>query len=434
MQEIRRCVAPNGAEIAYAVTGSGPPLVLPAWWTSDVEADWEDPLWRDLLGNLGANHTVVRYDRPGVGQSARSRSSFTLDDEVDYLFTVIDAVGDAPVSLLAMSCGGPPAIALSARRPDLVAKLVLYAAYLDGRDIAPEGAREAMVSLVRSTWGSVGSRALADTFLPSATRAQVVEFARRQRTQASPEIAANLLQLTYDMEVRAEAAKVACPVVVLHRSGDRAIHPRCGRALADAIPQASFVELPGTEHGMHQGDTASLVREIERFLLGSSAFEYTTRELATVLFTDIVDSTALASRLGDEEWAMRLDEHDRVSTAAVEHFGGRVVKHTGDGILATFSSPTQALGCARKLHRDVEGIGLTIRAGAHVGEIEVRGDDISGIAVNVAARVMGDAGGGETRATSVVRELSSGSGFRFDELPATRLKGVDGDWILCVVT
>jgi class 3 adenylate cyclase len=434
MQEIRHCVAQDGAEIAFAVSGSGPPLVLPAWWVSDVEADWEDAGWRNLFDLLGTNHTVVRYDRPGTGRSARPRTSFTLEDEIVYLQAVIEDLAITPVSLVAMSCGGPPAVALAARRPDLVARLVLYASYIDGTDIAPTDTRDALVALVRSAWGSVGSRALADIFLPSATRDQIAEFARSQQEVATPDVAAELLQLTYDMEVRSEVDHVQCPVLVLHRSGDRAIHPRCGQALARALATASMVELPGTAHSMHEGDSVALVREIERFLLGSSSLEFSSRELAAVLFTDIVDSTPLAARLGDEEWAMRLDEHDRISRAAVEHFGGRTVKDTGDGALAVFGLPTQALSCARKLHRDLQQLGFQVRAGIHVGEIELRGDDIAGIEVNTAARVMGQATGGDTLVTSVVRDLSAGSGFAFDDLPLTRLKGIDGEWVLSRAT
>lgn len=426
-------MAQDGAEIAYAVSGSGPPLVLPAWWVSDVEADWEEPDWRNLFDLLGTNHTVVRYDRPGVGRSARPRSSFTLEDEIVYLHAVIDDLGTAPVSLVAMSCGGPPAIALAARSPHLVSRLVLYGSYIDGRDVAPKDTQDALVALVRSAWGSVGSRALADIFLPSASREQIAELARSQQEVATPDIAAELLQLTYDMEVRSEVDHVQCPVLVLHRSGDRAIHPRCGKALASALPTASMVELPGTAHSMHEGDSVALVREIERFLLGSSSLEFSSRELATVLFTDVVDSTLLAARLGDEEWARRLDEHDRISRAAVEHFEGRLVKETGDGVLAVFGLPTQALACARKLHRDLQRLGIHVRTGIHVGEIELRGDDVAGIAVNVAARVMGQAAGGDTLVTSVVRDLSAGSGFTFNDLPPTRLKGIDGAWTMCVV-
>lgn len=430
MQDLRRCIADDGAEIAYAVSGDGPPLVLPAWWVSDLERDWRDPSWRQLLDQLGANHTVIRYDRPGVGQSAGHRTSFTLEDEVRYLSTLIDEIDLGPVAMLAMSCGGPPAISFAARHPDRVSGLVLFASYVDGQDIAPTDSQMALVALVRSTWGSVGSRTLADIFMPAADRSDVADYARYQRAVSSPDLAADLLRMTFDMDVRADAPLVRCPVLVLHRTGDRAVHPRCGRALAGRLPEARLVELEGSGHSMNDGDSTALVREVEQFLLGYSSVEYVSRRLATILFTDIVGSTKMATDLGDGAWRMRLDEHDRRTRAAVEHHAGRVVKTTGDGVLAVFDLPTQALGCAKQLHRDLRPQGIEITAGIHVGEIEARGDDIAGIAVNVAARVQSTATSGTTRTTATVRDLSAGAGYDFAEVATTELAGVDGTWTL----
>ena len=430
MQVLHGCVADDGAHIAYAVSGSGSPLVLPAWWVSDLEKDWQDPSWRQLLDQLGANHTVIRYDRPGMGRSAGRRTTFTQEDEVRYLSTLVDAIDLGPVAMLAMSCGGPPAISFAARYPDRVSKLVLFASYVNGDDIAPADSRAAIVALVRSTWGSVGSRTLADIFMPGADRSEVADYARYQRAVSSPDLAADLLQMTFDMDARDEASLVRCPVLVLHRKGDRAVHPRCGRALADLIPAAGIVELDGSGHSMNEGDSTALVREVEQFLLGYSSVEYVSRRLATILFTDIVGSTRMATELGDAGWRMRLDEHDRATRAAVEHHSGRVVKTTGDGVLAVFDLPTQALGCAKTLHRNLRPLGLEITAGIHVGEIEARGDDIAGIAVNVAARVQATAESGTTRSTAMVRDLSAGSGYDFAEVTTTELKGVDGTWTL----
>ena len=430
MQELRRCVAEDGAEIAYAVTGQGPPLVLPAWWVSDLEKDWQDPSWRVLLDQLGANHTVVRYDRPGVGRSGGQRTSFTQEDEIRYLTTLLDEVDLGPVAMLAMSCGGPPAVSFAARYPDRVSKLVLFASYADGGDLAPADSQAALVALVRATWGSVGSRTLADIFMPSADRSEVADYARYQRAVSTPELAADLLQMTFDMDASDEAPLVRCPVLVLYRTGDRAVHPRCGRALAALIPTADVVELDGSGHSMNEGDSTALVREVEQFLLGYSSVEYVSRRLATILFTDIVGSTQLATDLGDGAWRTRLDEHDRTTKSAVEHHGGRVVKTTGDGVLAVFDLPTQALGCAKTLHRHLRHQGIEITAGIHVGEIEARRDDIAGIAVNIAARVQSTAAAGTTRTTAMVRDLSAGSGFDFAEVATTELKGIDGDWVL----
>ena len=430
MHDLRVCVADDGAQITYAVSGEGSPLVLPAWWVSDLEKDWQDPSWRRLLDQLGANHTVIRYDRPGMGQSAGNRTSFTQEDEVRYLTTLVDAIDLGPVAMLAMSCGGPPAISFAARYPERVSKLVLFASYPDGGDIAPADSREALVALVRSTWGSVGSRTLADIFMPGADRSDVADYARYQRAVSTPNIAADLLQMSFDMDARADAPLVRCPVLVLHRKGDRAVPPRCGRALAALIPSADIVELDGSGHSMHEGDSTALVREIEQFLLGYSSVEYVTRRLATILFTDIVGSTRMATELGDGGWRMRLDEHDRTTRAAVEHHAGRVVKTTGDGVLAVFDLPTQALGCAKTLHRNLRPQGIEITAGIHVGEIEARGDDIAGIAVNVAARVQSTASSGTTRTTAMVRDLAAGSSYHFAEVTTTELKGVGGSWTL----
>jgi class 3 adenylate cyclase len=435
MQDLRGCVADDGAEIAYAVSGEGgPPLVLPAWWVSDLEKDWQDPSWRQLLDQLGANHTVIRYDRPGMGQSAGRRTSFTQEDEVRYLTTLVDEIDLGPVAMLAMSCGGPPAISYAARYPDRVSKLVLFGSYADGGDIAPADSRAAIVALVRSTWGSVGSRTLADIFMPAADRSEVAEYARYQRAVSTPDLAADLLQMTFDMDARAEAPLVRCPVLVLHRRGDRAVHPRCGRTLAALIPAAEIVELDGSGHSMNEGDSTALVREVEQFLLGYSSVEYVSRRLATILFTDIVGSTTMATELGDGAWRMRLEEHDRTTRSAVEHHAGRVVKTTGDGVLAVFDLPTQALGCAKTLHRSLRPQGIEITAGIHVGEIEARGDDIAGIAVNVAARVQSTAVAGTTRTTAMVRDLSAGSGHSFAEVTTTELKGVGGTWTLYEAT
>jgi class 3 adenylate cyclase len=383
---------------------------------------------------LGESHTVIRFDRPGVGQSTRERNTFDLESEAHYLATVVDEVDLGPVSIFASSCGGPGSIAFAARRPDSVDRMILYSSYLDGTDVAPSETREALVAIVRSTWGSVGAKALADIFKPNASRSEVQQFAEFQRATASPDIAADLLQLTYDMNASEFAGDVRCPVLVVYRNGDRAIHPRCSRPLLESLPDVSLVELEGSAHMVNDGDSVALVREIERFLLGHSPHEFASRELVTVLFSDIVNSTPMATSLGDDAWRSRLDEHDRISTQAVEQLGGRVIKTTGDGVLATFPLPSQALACANALHRELASVGIQLTVGLHAGEVEVRGDDIAGIAVNIAARVLGQAASGQTLATSTVRDLSAGSGHSFVEIVTTELKGVDGSWTLCSTT
>lgn len=430
MQHIDRCVAGDGSEIAYAVSGEGPPLVLPAWWVSDLERDWESPNSRKLFDLLGKRQTVIRYDRPGVGVSGGERDSFTIEDEVRYLETVVRHVDVGPVSMLAMSCGGPPAISLAVDSPELVRALVLYASYPCGRRLAKSDSRDALVAFVRSMWGTVGSRTMSDMFKPGATRSEMKEFADYQREVSTPDTAAELMRLTFDMDVSDVAPLLECPVLVLHRSSDAVVPARFGRDLVELIPGARHVEFDGSDHHMADGDSDALVREVERFLLGNSSLDLVDRRLATVLFTDIVESTPLVARLGDEAWRSRLDEHDRIVESTVVDYGGHLVKSTGDGVLGLFELPTQAARCARALHDAVAPLDLALRVGLHTGEIELRGDDVLGVAVHVAARVQAEAGPGMTLATSTVRELSAGGGIEFEPYVTTALRGVGGDWTL----
>jgi class 3 adenylate cyclase len=434
VQTIRHCVAPDGAEIAYAVSGGGPALVMAAWWVSDLEQDWENPEWRRFYDRLGAHHTIVRYDKPGMGCSRCDRSSFTTEDEVSYLETVIDAFGADEVALFSMSCGVPVELTYAARNPERVSRIISYAGYADGSDLAPPETMEAIVSLVRSTWGSLGARTMADLFMPNATSAELQDFVRYQRRAAGADDAADLMRLSYTVSAREAVADVACPVLILHRQGDRAVSSHLSRELAESLHDASLVILDGSDHQPQLGDTDALIREIERFLLGHSVDDYATRRLATVLFTDIVGSTTLATELGDDAWRRRLDEHDTITGRAVERHGGRVVKSTGDGVLALFDLPSQALGCVALLNSQLPKAGLEIRAGIHTAEVEMRDDDVAGIAVNVAARVESHAGPGEVLVTSTVRDLSAGGSYRFEEHSTTELKGVDGVWTLYAVT
>lgn len=420
----------DGAEIAYAVSGAGPPLVLAPIWVSDLVRDWADPAQREFIEMLGETHSVVRLDRPGVGQSGRTRTRFSIESEAEYLAAVIEDVDLGPVSIFASSCGGPGAMRLAAERPDDVTAMVLYASYLAGTELAPGDAREALVALVRSVWGAVASSALAGLFKPGATREDAEYFAEYQRDVASADMAADLLQLTYDLDGSPYASRVRCPVLVMCRAGDRAINPRCSPPIAEAIPDAEFVQLDGVAHMPYDGDAHAVVREVEQFLVGQSSRSFTTRELTTVMFTDIVDSTPTATALGDDQWRSRLEQHDELSRRVVESAGGRMIKSTGDGVVATFPLPSQALSCARALHREIRRVGLELTVGLHTGEIERRGDDIAGIAVNVAARVEGVANAGQTLTTQTVRDLAGGSGFTFVEATTTELKGVDGSWVL----
>jgi pimeloyl-ACP methyl ester carboxylesterase len=258
------------SRIACAIDGTGPPLVLPAWWVSHVERDFADPAFSQFFSRLAERFTVVRYDRPGVGLSDRDRSIFTVEDEVATLQAVIDELAAPRVSLLAVSCGAPPALALAASHPERVERLVLFGGYASGRGIAPPEIRAALIALVRASWG-IGAKALSDIFTPEASSEDARRFAVDQRHSATPEIAARLLQLTFEMDVQDLVERIRVPTMVLHRRQDGAIAFSHGRDVAARLPGARLVPLDGRSHLPWQGDTEPVLLAIAEFL--GQAFE-----------------------------------------------------------------------------------------------------------------------------------------------------------------
>jgi pimeloyl-ACP methyl ester carboxylesterase/DNA-binding CsgD family transcriptional regulator len=261
-----------GHQIAYQVTGEGPPLVAPAWWLSHLELDWRDETFRDFWESLAEGFALIRYDHLGVGMSDRDvgPAELTLDGEVAALSAVLDELALERVSLFGGSSGGCTAVAFAARFPDRVERLLLYGAYMDGSLIAPREVREAIIAAVRSHWG-LGSRMLADIFFGEVGRAEQADFARYQRDATTAETAAALLQLVYGSDVRAEAKVIRAPTLVAHRREDRAIPYRLGRELAAAIPDARLVPLAGDDHFPWAGDSHALVRALRPALAPLSA-------------------------------------------------------------------------------------------------------------------------------------------------------------------
>ncbi len=257
----------GGRRVAYAVSGEGPPLVVPAWWVSHLELDWQDRAFRSFWDAVGEDHALVRYDGPGVGMSDRDGQpqERTLESEVALLGAVLDELGLERATLLGGSSGGCAAIAFAARFPDRVDRLLLYGAYADGGAIAPPEVRDAIVATVRSHWG-LGSRVLADIFLGDAGAEERERFARLQRAAASAETAAALLELVYRFDVRAELARVRAPTQVVHRRADRAIPYEQGRALAAAISGATLIPLAGSAHLPWFGDGQPVARALRSSL------------------------------------------------------------------------------------------------------------------------------------------------------------------------
>ncbi len=428
---ISRISAPGGEKIAYASVGDGPILVLAAWWTSHLEMDWNDPGLRLFIETLAQNHTVVRYDRPGVGLSERIERPYDLDAETEYLNSVVGAVssGDEPVDVLGISCGGPASVRFAVEHPERVCSLVLFASYVRGTDISDEATRRAVSDLVRANWG-LGSQALTNILLPGAEPSSARRFSRSQQDTATADVAADLLDLTFKLDASPYVADVEVPTLVLHRVHDRVIGCQLGRDLADRIPGADYQELEGKAHVPWTADCSLALERMEGFLTGEKVAVPPRRRLATVCFIDIVESTTVLSDIGDARWGERLDHLHQVFVDEATGRGGDVLKDTGDGALLTFDLPGDAVDFCQVIRRRAAGMDLEVRCGLHMGEIEIREDDITGLAVVIASRVADAAAGNQILATRTIADLVVGSGVQFDDCGSRDLKGVAGEWAL----
>ena len=422
--------------VAYQVHGSGPPLLFAQGWVTNVELAWEMPPVARFFERLASFSTLVLFDKRGVGLSDRGVPSPAIEDRMDDIRAVLDAAGIDRAHLLGESEGGPLAIQFAATYPDRVRSLLLYGtgARITRADdypwgVPPEGF-DSFCDWVEEVWGTTDAAPVIQAWQPDDPEAvDIEEVARLNRRSASPREAADALRRNRELDVRGILPTLRVPTLVLHREGEQVFPVGHGRFLGEAIPGARYVELPGGNHMMHTGDP-SLVDAIEEWITGAPPVRHADvdRVLATVLFTDLVDSTRTASSLGDRAWRDVLDDHDRLVARQVERFRGELVKSTGDGVLATFDGPARAVRCAHAVLAGVRALGLEARAGLHAGEIERRGADIGGIAVHIAARVAGAAGPGEALVTSTVRDLTAGSGVAYEPRGEQQFKGFDEPW------
>jgi class 3 adenylate cyclase len=427
--------------IAYQVLGEGPDLVLTLGAFGHVDLQWEDPATALFLRTLASFSRLILFDRRGTGASDPLPEALPPPWEAyaDEVTAVMDAAGSRQAALMATTAeAGPMALFFAATRPERTSALVLgnaSAKYVAADDypigIPPERV-EAIISRVEDTWGTAEP---ITTAIPS--RAGDERFrrwvARMQRSIASPRTVHVVLRALFEVDVRPLLPLVQAPTLVLHRRDFPLLPLEHGRYLAEHLPNARLVELPGADGPLMWETPELTLGLIEEFLTGVRGTVPTTRVLATVLFTDIVASTERAATLGDRRWRELLQVHDDLGTRLVEQWGGRVVKSTGDGLLATFDGPGRAIACASAFRDQLADIGLQIRAGLHAGEVELRGDDVGGIAVHIAARIMAEAGPGEVVVSRTVRDLVAGSDLRLDDRGTRQLKGVDGDWQLFTV-
>jgi class 3 adenylate cyclase/alpha-beta hydrolase superfamily lysophospholipase len=438
--ETKYVVRPDGASIAYQTWGKGPgDLLYSPGFISHLDLLWGDAGYSRFFGRLGAIARVIAFDKLGTGCSDQIPHVPSLEERMEDIRLVLDAAESERAVLMGFSEGGPACALLAASAPERVSSLVLYGSFArgPGTDLEPDlqarwHRRKAQIDEILAEWGS--GRTI-DFFAPSAAgRLQRRIAAVFERAAASPGMMAGLVEVVEKIDVRDILPSIRVPTLVLHRSGDSSIPVEAGRELARLIPGAKFVEVPGTDHAFWFGDFGPIAEEIEGFIAGGRRSPPVERALATLLFTDIVDSTKLASSLGDGEWRSLLERHNAIVREAVERYGGKVVKSMGDGALARFDSPAGAVRCATELTAELDSIGLPIRAGVHTGECELMGEDVGGVAVHIGARVAAKAGPGEVLASSTVVELVTGSGLRFEERGIHELKGVPGRWRLMAVT
>jgi class 3 adenylate cyclase len=378
---------------------------------------------------------VILFDRRGVGLSDPAGGAPTLEERMDDVRAVMDAAGSERAALFGMSEGSTMCMMFAAAHPERTAALVLWGAmarstWAEDYPWAPpkEAVLEAELELMAPFWGKGTS---IEIFSPSLADDPIARehMGRLERQAASPMRVEQLLRMFLDTDVRDVLPLIQAPTLILQRRHDHAVNYRAARWLAEQIANSDYVELEGEDHFPWVGEgTADAMDEVEEFLTGVRPGPAPERVLATVLFTDIVDSTRIAGEMGDRRWRDLLEEHQRLVRRQLGRFEGREVKTTGDGFLAVFDGPTRGVECARAIVAEMPSLGVEVRAGLHTGEIELMGDDVGGIAVHVAARISGLAEARTVLASRTVRDLATGSGIDFDSFGRHSLKGVADEW------
>jgi class 3 adenylate cyclase len=442
MTRPRARYARNGdVAIAYGVVGDGPiDLVYLQGYVSDVEAMWDLPQVSAFLERLASWSRLIILDRRGVGMSDRfsRRDAPPLEDAADDVLHVLDAVGSDRSALLGHNEGGHLGAMLAAMAPERFRSLSLYSTPISKRQQEiEEGADPETLDQDNAEWERhFGENAFEQDLFAAMCPSysgdpDVFAFMSRfQRHAASPGSFSAFVNLLYDTDISGILDSIRVPTQVLHRTGDRLNPIEWSRRLAAAIPNAEFVELEGEDWWPFLGNSGALLDEVERFVLGAPVGRPTERALGTVLFTDIVGSTAAAASMGDGAWRELLARHEAVARREIAAEAGRFVSSAGDGLLALFDGPARATRCAAAFAREVRDLGIEVRAGVHTGEIEHTGDDITGLAVHIGARIGALAGPSEVLVSQTVKDLVAGSGLLFEDAGEHELKGVPDRWRL----
>jgi class 3 adenylate cyclase len=407
-------------------------------WISQAEHLWSQPSIVAAFERITSFARLITFDRRGAGMSDPMLGAPTLEEQMDDVLAVMKAAGSERAAIIGTLEGGPMAALFAATHPDRTAALILYATFArttwapDYDWTQTEEERAVRLNAGLAHWG--------EGFIVSGVAPSLQQnedfrdwAARMERLAASPGTIRKILELVGKFDVRHVLPSIRVPTLVMHRREDSFIKVEHGRYLAEHIPGVRYVELEGSDNLFSIGDSEAILGELEEFLTGSRHEREPDRMLATVMFTDIVDSTRRAAELGDADWRRLLEQHDMLVRRALDRHRGREVKRTGDGFLATFDGPARAIRCAASIADAVRTLGIHVRAGLHTGECEVMNGDVGGLAVHIGARVMGAADAGEVLVSSTVKDLVVGSGIEFEERGSRELKGVPGEWRLFAV-
>jgi pimeloyl-ACP methyl ester carboxylesterase len=425
--------------VAYQVTGEGAvDVVFVPGWVSNIDVFWEEPSCARFLQRLASFSRLILFDKRGTGLSDRVTSTPTLEERMDDVRAVMDAVGSERAALLGYSEGGPMCALFAATYPERTISLIMvgsYARRLKAHDY-PFGIewaeRRKHIETVEREWGTpVALEKRAPSLAGDARFRQW--WARFLRMGASPATAVALTRMNSEIDIRPILPAITVPTLVIHAEGDQTVPVEAGRHLASSIPTARFVGLPTADHLPWVGSPEVILDSVEEFVTGIRSRPHIDRMLCTVLFTDIVGSTEHALRLGDRGWQDLLEAHHRVVRRELAVFRGREVDTAGDGFYMTFDGPARAIHCAMAIRDAVKELGLSLRIGVHTGECEMKGGELRGIAIHIGARIAALAKGGEVVVSQTVKDLVAGSGIGFRDHGVHTLKGIPDQWHLYAV-
>jgi class 3 adenylate cyclase len=433
-----RYVKSDDVYIAYQVFGEGSLdlLVVPGF-VSNVEAIWQRPESATFLRRLASFCRVILFDKRGTGMSDRSSQIFTLEQRMHDVRAILDEIGCERAALFGASEGGPMSLLYAATYPERTSALILYGSYAKRIRTSdyPIGWTdeqwESFIDNLERNWGTPQGVSLS-MWAPSIARDQraAERMTSYLRAAASPGAVVAIMKMNREIDVRHVLPAIRTPTLILHRTAERVSEIAHARYMAQHIPGAKLVELPGEDHVPWVGDQAALIDQIQQFLTGTRHTHDPERVLATVLFADIVGSTERAAALGDYSWRELLEAFYAKIREVLHQYRGREINTSGDGFLAAFDGPARAVRCAGAIRDAVRSLGLEVRCGLHTGECELVGDDLAGIAVHIGARVAGLAAPSEVLVSQTVRDLVAGSGLALEECGMHALKGVPDKWRL----